>query len=66
MAENGVLPHFIEAILKHRTGHKSGVAGTYNRAKYGRQMRAALGLWDDHLQSLLDGGERKVLSFPQA
>jgi integrase len=30
----GVLPHIIEAILNHVSGHKSGVAGIYNRAKY--------------------------------
>jgi hypothetical protein len=32
MAGLGVLPHIIEAVLNHVSGHKSGVAGIYNRA----------------------------------
>jgi integrase len=67
LAENNIEPHVIEAILNHYSGHRGGVAGIYNRAKYVRQIRSALSLWDDHLRSLLDGGERKVLPFlPQA
>jgi integrase len=65
MAENNIEPHVIEAILNHYSGHRGGVAGIYNRAKYARQIRSALSLWDDHLRSLLEGGERKVLAFPQ-
>ena len=63
MAENGVLPHVIEAILNHWTGHRSGVAGVYNRAQYAPMISSALNLWDDHLRSLLDGGERKIVPF---
>jgi integrase len=66
LAEDGnVEPHVIEAILNHYSG-RSGVTGIYNRATYSRQMRAALALWDDHLHSLIEGGERKVLSFTHA
>jgi integrase len=66
MAEHGnVEPHIIEAILNHHSGHRGGVAGIYNRAKYARQIRSALSLWDDHVRSLIEGGKRKVLSFPQ-
>jgi hypothetical protein len=65
MAEHGVLPHVIEAILNHWTGHRSGVAGVYNRAQYASMISSALTLWDDHVRSLLDGGERKILNFPQ-
>ena len=32
MAELGVLPHVIEAVVNHISGHKGGVAGVYNRA----------------------------------
>src|SRR5262249_20268222 len=56
MAENNIEPHVIEAILNHYSGHRGGVAGIYNRAKYARQIRSALNLWDDHLRSLLAGG----------
>ena len=52
MAENGVLPHIIEAILNHVSGHKSGVAGIYNRARYEGEMRAALQQWADHVDTL--------------
>ena len=51
MADLGVQPHVIEAILNHVSGHKSGVAGIYNRSTYGAEKRAALELWASHLQS---------------
>ncbi|MFZ0151055.1 MAG: tyrosine-type recombinase/integrase, partial [Xanthobacteraceae bacterium] len=34
MGELGVLPHVVEAILNHVSGHRAGVAGVYQRAKY--------------------------------
>ena len=46
------------------SGHRSGVAGTYNRSKYERQIRAALALWADHVQSIVEGQQRKILPFP--
>jgi integrase len=52
MAELGTLPHIIEAILNHVSGHKSGVAGIYNRARYTEEMRAALQRWADHIDTL--------------
>jgi integrase len=52
MAELGILPHIIEAILNHVSGHKSGVAGIYNRAGYTDEMRVALQRWADHLDTL--------------
>jgi integrase len=54
----GVLPHIIEAMLNHVSGHKAGVAGVYNRASYEREVRAALILWADHVTG---GGERRVV-----
>jgi integrase len=66
MAELGVEPHIVEAVLNHRSGHKSGVAGTYNRAAYERQVRAALLLWADHVQSIISGAERKVIPMRAA
>ena len=44
-----VLPHIVEAILNHVSGHRAGVAGVYNRARYQAEMRAALELWTEHL-----------------
>jgi integrase len=65
MAEHGVEPHIVEAVLNHFDGHKAGDAGTYNRAPYAKQIRNALAIWADHVQSIIGGGRRKVLSFPQ-
>ena len=42
MADSGVQPHIIEAVLNHISGHKGGVAGIYNRAAYEPEKRAAL------------------------
>src|SRR5262245_49040529 len=55
MAELGVLPHIIEAILNHVSGHKAGVAGIYNRARYQDEMRGALQRWADRLTNFIDG-----------
>ena len=49
LGELGVLPHIIEAILNHYSGHRSGVAGIYQRAKSSAEMRDALQRWGDHL-----------------
>jgi integrase len=60
MAELGVQPHHIEAVLNHYSksavlalpGHRSGVAGTYNRARYADEMRAALQRWADYVEKI--------------
>jgi integrase len=66
MADLGVQPHIIEATLNHTGGHKAGVAGIYNRSTYEKEKRAALALWADHVRTLVEGGERKVISFVAA
>jgi hypothetical protein len=53
MADLGVLPHVIETILNHVSGHKRGVAGIYNKSTYANEVRAALVLWEDHVQSVV-------------
>jgi integrase len=65
MADVGVAPHIVEQVLNHRSGHKAGIAGIYNRSNYQREVRAALALWEDHVRSLVDGGERKIIPLPQ-
>jgi integrase len=52
MAELGVLPHIIEAILNHVSGHRAGVAGIYNRARYEGEMRQALQRWAQHVEAI--------------
>ncbi len=48
----GVLPHIIEAILNHVSGHRAGVAGVYNRATYAKEMREALERWANHVEAI--------------
>jgi integrase len=48
----GVLPHIVEAVLNHISGHKAGVAGVYNRARYEVEMRDAMQRWADHVVGL--------------
>jgi integrase len=48
----GVLPHIVEAILNHVSGHRAGIAGVYNRAKYEGEMRQALQRWAEHIEAI--------------
>lgn len=43
--ESDIMPHVVEALLAHISGHKAGVAGVYNRASYRDQKRQALEAW---------------------
>ena len=52
MATLGVLPHVVEAVLNHVSGHRAGVAGIYNRASYQEEKRQALARWADHVAKL--------------
>jgi integrase len=52
MAELGTLPHVIEAVLNHLSGHQAGVAGIYNRASYSMEKREALDQWASHVTRL--------------
>jgi integrase len=61
MAEIGVAPHIIEAVLNHASGHKAGVAGIYNRASYEKEKRTALAMWSDHLLAAVEGRSEKVV-----
>lgn len=58
MADLGVLPHVIEAVLNHVSGHKAGVAGIYNRSSYRAEKKAALTLWAEHVAALVNADER--------
>jgi hypothetical protein len=59
MAEIGVMPHVIEAVLNHTGGHKAGVAGIYNRASYEKEKRTALGMWADHVLTAVEDRPEK-------
>jgi integrase len=49
----GVPPHIVETLLSHVSGHKAGVAGTYNRAAYLDERRRVLERWADHIAGLV-------------
>jgi integrase len=59
MADAGVSPHVVEAVLGH--AHGSAVARVYNRAAYLNDMRVALAMWADRLVALVDGAERRII-----
>jgi integrase len=61
MIELGVGPHVVEAVLNHASGHRSGVAGVYNRHTYVAEKRNALALWADHVQSIVHNSTRKIV-----
>jgi integrase len=60
MAELGVQPHIVEAVLNHVSGHKAGIAGVYNRAVYAPEKAAALELWARHVLGLCDAVETPI------
>jgi integrase len=53
MADIGVQPHIIEAVLNHVSGHKGGIAGIYNRASYAKEKAEALARWDEHIGAVV-------------
>ena len=46
-------PHVVEAIVNHISGHKAGVAGTYNKAIYRDERRQALVAWGRYVMELV-------------
>jgi integrase len=64
MAEIGIAPHIVEAALNHISGAKAGVAGTYNRAAYAPEKRAALERWAERIERLvINEPEKKVFGL---
>jgi integrase len=64
-AEIGIAPHIIEAAVNHVSGHRAGVAGTYNRALYTREIRIALDRWAEWLTAIIEGRESNIVALPQ-
>jgi integrase len=56
----GVQPHIVEAVLNHVSGHKAGVAGTYNRSTYEPEKKTALDLWAEHLLAIVESRTSNV------
>ena len=54
----GVLPHVVEDAVNHVSGHKGGVAGTYNLAHYPKEVRAAMDMWGEEISKLVSKRRR--------
>ena len=54
MANLGVMPHVVEAVLNHVSGSKAGVAGIYNRAAYSAEKRDALSKWAETVTAQIE------------
>jgi integrase len=65
MAELGIQPHIVEAALNHISGAKASVAGTYNRAVYTAEKKAALERWAAHIEGLVAGRPDNVVALPR-
>jgi integrase len=61
MAELGVQPHVVEAVLNHVSGARAGVAGIYNKAAYSEERRAALERWAAHVDGLVSGRSARIM-----
>jgi integrase len=61
--ELGIAPHIVEACLNHVSGHRAGVAGTYNRAVYAKEKTIALARWAEHLLAIVGGERSKVVAI---
>jgi integrase len=59
----GIPPHIVEAVLNHISGHRAGVAGTYNRAVYVKEKTIALARWAEHLLAIVGGERSKVVAI---
>jgi len=57
----GVAPHVAELAINHVKG---GVEAIYDRYRYQREVAAALALWADHIRTLVEGGEHKIIPMP--
>ena len=55
--------HIVEALLNHVSGARAGVAGTYNRAAYAGEKKAALARWATHVEGLIKAGPANVVTL---
>jgi integrase len=66
MGDIGILPHIVEIILNHQSGHKRGVAGIYNKSPYANDVVSAMLRWSDHVRSITEAGKAKVIALRAA
>jgi integrase len=66
MADLGVLPHVVEAVINHISGYKRGVSGVYNRSLYSAEKRLALDIWAEHVIALTKGKVVNIVPLRRA
>jgi hypothetical protein len=66
MAELGIEPHVVEDVLNHIRGAKAGVAGTYNRAAFAPEKKAALDRGAAYIEGLVCGRDANVRPLQRA
>jgi hypothetical protein len=55
------LPHVVEMLVNHVSGHKAGIAGVYNAAEYLPERRQALDMWGAHIAALVAGRDSNII-----
>ena len=63
LADLGIMPHVIEQILNHQSGHKRGPAGIYNRSSTSTRCAPRWRCGTTTFARLIAGGERKLISL---
>jgi integrase len=52
MANHGVLPHVLAAVLNHSPGSTLGITAVYARSKWSKEKREALDAWAQYVSTL--------------
>src|SRR5439155_25476605 len=52
MADHGIPPHVLAAVINHSPGSTLGITAVYARSKWGREKRDALDRWAAYVVSL--------------
>jgi integrase len=60
MADIGIQPHVVEAVLNHISGSKRGVAGIYNRSTYSAERKIALKKWAERVMAIVNDAPSNV------
>jgi integrase len=63
MADMGIQPHVVEAVLNHISGSKRGVAGVYNRSTYAPEKKAALNRWAKRVLEIVNDAPSNVTAL---
>jgi integrase len=58
-----VPPHIAERVINHVQG---GVEAVYDRYTYDREIKTALGIWADHVASIVEGKQSNVAVLKRA